>query len=66
MATLKMPVIVEEIELDPNPDHTEDAPLFYGIPYTGVRYYTYDYRPALKRRLSHWEVDIEEDSTGQK
>ncbi len=51
---------VEEVELDAKKDHPEVAPLFYNVPCAGVRYYTFDCRPALKKRISRW---AEEDQS---
>lgn len=59
MAALEIPVMVAEAELDGDLVKTEVAPLFYWVPCPGVRYYTYDYRPALEKRIRHWAKDAE-------
>ena len=63
MVTLETPVKVTEAEPDADLDNTEVAPLFYWVPCPGVRYYTYDYRPALEKRTRHWAKDPEREKT---
>ena len=59
MAALEIPVMVAEAELDGDLVKTEVARLLYWVPCPGVRYYTYDYRPALEERIRHWAKDAE-------
>lgn len=33
----------------------DSAPMFYSVPCAGVRHYTFDYRPALRRMVERWE-----------
>ncbi len=61
MVTLEIPVKVAEVE--PDLDNAGVAPLFYWVPCPGVRYYTYDYRPALEKRIRHWAKDAEREKT---
>ncbi len=63
MAALEFPVMVAEAELDADPVDTEVAPLFYWVPGPGVRYYTYEYRPALEKRIGHWAKVAEGEKT---
>ena len=34
-------------------------PLFYWVPCAGVRYYTFDYRPALRHMAARWADEAE-------
>lgn len=36
-------------------------PIFYWVPCAGVRYYTFDYRPALRHMAARWAEEAEED-----
>ena len=49
MVTLETQAKTEEIQLEKDTDNPEITPLYYGIPCAGVRYYTYDYRPAMQK-----------------
>ncbi len=40
----------------PMPDY---SPMFFSIPCPGVRYYTFDYRPALRKMVQRWEREQE-------
>ncbi len=33
----------------------DGAPMFYSMPCAGVKQYTFDYRPALRRIVKRWE-----------
>ncbi len=33
----------------------DSAPMFYSVPCPGVKHYTFDYRPALRRMVERWE-----------
>ena len=35
-------------------------PFFYQVPCAGVRYYTYDYRPALRHMAARWAEEERE------
>ena len=63
MVTLEIPVKVAEVEPDLDQDNAGVAPLFYWVPCPGVRYYTYDYRPPLEKRIRHWAKDAEREQT---
>ncbi len=63
MLTLEIPVKVAEAESDADLNNTEVAPWFYWVPCPGVRYYTYDYRPALEKRIRHWAKNAEGEKT---
>jgi hypothetical protein len=42
----------------------ELVPFFYWVPCAGVKCYTFDYRPALKKRIEHWAKDPGTAKTG--
>ncbi len=54
MVILERPVKVEAVGIDADLDHSEAAPFFYSVPCAGVKYYTFDYRRALRMRISRW------------
>ena len=38
----------------------ESAPMFYSVPCAGVKCYTFDYRPALRKMVERWEREHED------
>ena len=66
LETLVQPETLEQPEqLAPETKITipELVPFFYWVPCPGVKCYTYDYRPALKKRIEHWAKDAEREKT---
>ena len=63
MAALEIPIKVAQAEPDLGLDNTQVAALFFWVPCPGVRYYTYDYRPAFERRIRHWANRAEREKT---
>jgi hypothetical protein len=51
----------EEVGLKNNFEGPEVSPFFYWVPCAGVKYYTYDYQPALQRRMARWTEKTEDD-----
>ena len=62
MTTLETLAVVEEVKVDPQLNNSEALPFFYSVPCAGVRYYTYDFRPALQKRIEGWGADDEEET----
>ena len=60
MVTLVIPARARDVATDPETRIPEVAPFFYWVPSPGVRCYTYDYRPALKKRMSNWDKVVEQ------
>jgi hypothetical protein len=63
MVTLETQVKIKETQPGKDTVPTEEIPLFYSVPRAGVRYYTYDYRPALRKMAARWSPDPEEKRT---
>ena len=52
----------EHLDLKKEAGSRDVDPFFYQVPSAGVRYYTYDYRPALRHMAARW---AEEDRKGR-
>ena len=64
MVTLETLVQPEQLAPDTEITIAELVPFFYSVPCAGVKYYTYDDRPALKKRIEHWAKDRGTAKTG--
>ena len=59
MVTLVARGKTEAVGLENNLEGPEVSPFFYWIPCAGVKYYTYDYQPALPRTMTQWTEKAE-------
>ena len=59
MAVSELQVKERMVSREPRGFTPDTDPLFYTVPCAGVKYYTFDYRPALRKMAQRWDRERE-------
>ncbi len=59
MAVLELQTKNQALSQETRGSKPDTDPMFYSVPFAGVKYYTFDYRPALRKMVERWDREQE-------